>query len=146
MASPEKWATPTDRGNVLSTELNAVADGAWTAEGSAYDNTGGDVWAVVEFANANAFGSAPTDQGQIDVYINPNIASGGHDTAGSRGNPEYAVASIPLHAQTAAQTVKSKPFILPPGQLKFRVQNNCGQTTPATGNTLKLYTFNKQVG
>lgn len=141
----EKWGAGTDRGTVLTTQLNALADSGTTAIGSEIDNTAnldrfGQAELLVDFV------SAPTAESICDLYCvaapdgsdYPDVAPPSHS---------YWVASFQIDDATPAQRILTAIFELPgPWKLKFLLTNRSGQAFPATGSTVRLYTFNRTIG
>jgi len=64
----EKNSAYTNRGSVLTTEMNSLANGNYTAAGPEYDNTAQlDTWGVLQLL-AKQFGTAPTLNAPISVF------------------------------------------------------------------------------
>lgn len=146
----EKYTAATDRSTIMTTELNALGNGDYSAVGPAIDNSVNlDVWAVaelvVDFVSAPNFGSIC----QLYMVISrdgTNYEQGGN-TASSVLPPETAlVASFQLEDTTAAQRVMSNPFRLRgPHKHKPILRNRSGQAFPAAGSTVSLSTFNRDI-
>lgn len=147
MPNPIKWeGAPESQGNVLSTELNALANNARTAAGTEVDNaTNGDKYGYLELAVD--FGSAPSAGAYCNIYM--VMALGGTTYADGSASVDPGadawVIGIPILASTAAQNKQVGPILLPPAKCKFILENVTGQPFPATGSTLKLYTSNDEV-
>lgn len=143
--STEKVSVLADRGDVLTTELDALANGSFSAVGTELANqTNKDRFAVAELEVD--FVSAPTDFSTCDLYAvtaldGTNYPDGGGAT---RPSQEQFVASFQLLATTSAQRLHSAPFELLGGKTKFILKNNSGQAFPASGSTVRLYTFNRE--
>lgn len=125
--------------NVLSTELDSLANGSATAAGTAYDNTTNlDLWA--DFVLDVTFASNPTAGSTIDLYLIPSVD--GTNYADSAVLPaSYLVGSFVLRAVSTAQKVALLRVPLLPGKAKFAAVNNSGQAFPASGSTVKLRTY-----
>jgi len=146
MASKLIWeASFASCGNVLSMELNSLANDTITAAGSAVDNTTNlDVYGWLEL-NVT-FGSSPTDSvPTVDVYMSisadgTNYASDPVTSGVDCGLQQ--IISIPTRKVTSAQRKVVGPFLLPPGKFKFLLDNQTGVSFPASGSTVTLYTSN----
>lgn len=139
----EKWTTPDSRGNVLTTELNSLSDAAFTALGSEINNaTNKDRFGIAELLVT--FGSAPTAESVCDLYCVPAYDGTNYGTV-AQLNTYYYVGSFVLDNVTTAQIVTTGPFQLPPFKVKFQLHNKAGQAFPASGSTVSLRTFNRDV-
>ncbi len=121
----------------LSTELNSLANNN-NALGSAITiaNAGyrfGELEIVV------TFGVAPTANTALTVWLLREVDGTNYEDGGSSVTPTRAPDAIfPLRAVTTAQRVVV-PCDLPPGTFKALLRNDgTGQTTAASGNTLKV--------
>lgn len=147
MPSAIKWeAGWVSRSNVLSTELNALANAARTAAGTEVDNaTNLDQYGKVEI-NVD-FVSAPSAGAYFDLHM--LTAPDGTDYEDGSGSVDPGshtlVARIPVRADTAAQRLMSRVFPLEPAKTKFILLNQSGQAFPATGSTVELFTTNDEV-
>jgi len=142
-----QWdAVPTSRSNVLSTELNSLADGSRTNAGTEYDNSSNlETYGMLEM-NVT-FGTAPDSTATVTIYMvtapdGTNYASGSSTVA-----PGYhtEVLTLQVQASTSAQRLISKPFMIPPTKQKYILENNTGQAFPASGSTVELFTWNEEV-
>lgn len=137
------WAS---RGNVLTTELNSLADAARTAAGTEVDNsTNLDQFGKLEI-NVT-FGSAPTAGGYVEIYMvtapdGTNYASG---SGSVHPGAQSLVDVIEVQATTSAQILMSRVLKLQPAKTKFLLQNRTGQAFPASGSTVELFTGNDEV-
>jgi hypothetical protein len=149
MAAPVKWsAAPTNQSTVLTTELNALANGAFTAAGPAYDNTTKlDMWAWVEFVAGGSI--TPTTGAYVAIYmVNSPGGTNFDDAASSTNVATHQIVAV-MALQASAHTVRainSSPFPLPPGKVKFVLKNGSGVALSATSNTLTLYTADQAIG
>lgn len=141
MANRILWdAVVSDEGNVLTTQLDALADTAYSAAGAEYDNTA-DLWQYGWLRLAVDFVSAPTQPASADIYLHTALDGTNYPTLDSDNDPRggQLVCTIDLIDTTAAQIRDSRMFRLPPCKLKFSLRNLAGQAYPASGSTLKLY-------
>ena len=147
MANIINWATgAVDRGDVLTTGLDALANGSASAVGGEIDNsTNLDQYAILEL-NVD-FVSAPTLGTTCDIYMVKAIDGTNYEDGSATVVPAGSclVASIDMLATTAAMRRTSGIFTLPPCKVKFLLKNNSGQAFPNSGSTVGLYTFNDEV-
>jgi len=144
MANAIQWqSAPTSRGNVLSTELNSLADAARTDAGTEIDNSVNlDTYGCLEM-NVT-FGTAPGAGGYVALYIVTAPDGTNYSDGSSTVDPgaDTLVLSIPVRAVTTAQRKITKWFPLPPCKLKFILRNESGQAFPASGSTVELFADN----
>jgi len=133
----EKWTAAADRGTVLTTELNALGNGAISAPGSALPNqTNMDRYFVAELKATWA--ATPTDGELAELYAVPD-GGGGQET---RDNNHFC-GSFKVENNAGAQILYTEPFLLPPFSTKFTLLNRAGTAMTATGHTVKIYSFNR---
>ena len=142
----EKWAANTSRGNVLSTELNSLANAGRSAAGTEINNsTNLDVFGRLELQVT--FGTAPSAGGYVEIYMVTAPNGTNYEDGSDSVDPgtHKLVDRIPVRAVTAAQRLTGRRIPLLPGKTKFLLYNGSGQAFPASGSTLALYTTNKTV-
>ena len=147
MANKVLWAAaPTSRGNVLSTQLNALADAGFSVQGAEIDNsTNLDTYGMFEF-NTDAT-AAFTAGGYIAIYM-ITAPDGTNYGEGSGSIDPLAAAwllNIPIRATADAIITMTKVFPLPPTKVKFMAENQAGIVLPTTGSTLELFTMNYEL-
>jgi hypothetical protein len=145
MLATAKWLGTNSRGNQLTTELNSLANGAFSAVGPAYDNTANlDEYGYVDITLASLL---PTTGGNIQIYLAVSIDGTTYEDAPSSTNPgaHQLVAVVSVNVTTSAKRVSSKRFEIPPLKFKFVVKNQSGVALAASGNTVALTTDNEQV-
>ena len=132
-------------GNVITTELNSLADDGVTAAGTEYDNsTGLDQFGFLEM-NVT-FGSAPTENASMTIYMVKAL-----DGTNYEQDPSLAVRNGQLVAiwgsypSTSARRYMSDIFPLPACKVKFVLINESGQAFPASGSTVELFTSNNEI-
>jgi len=142
-----KWAgTPTSRGNILSTELNSLANTNRTNAGTAIDNgTNLDKYGWAKLLVT--FGSAPSAGGYVELRMVLALDGTNYADGSSSADPglDSYVMTIPVAAVTSAQSKQVGPFLLPPCKCKFLVVNQSGVAFPASGSTIELLTANDSV-
>lgn len=146
MPSAIKWeATWVDRGTVLGTELNSLANDARTNAGTELANqTNLDRFGKVELTVT--FGSAPSAGARVEIYMVTAPDGSNYEDGSSSVDPgaHTLVASIPVRATTAAQRLASRLFDLEPVKTKFILLNKTGQAFPSSGSVLKLFSTNEE--
>lgn len=147
MANAVLWqAAFVDRSNILSTELNNLANAAYTNAGTEIANqTNLDQYGKLELAVT--FGSAPAAGGYINIYMLTAPDGTNYEDGSSSVVPESRtfVCQIGVRAVTAAQRLTTPLFMLLPAKTKFILENKSGVAFPASGSTVKLYTSNDEV-
>jgi len=149
MANPFDWGAVGSVMNLLTTELNSIADGS----GSAYGPEVGAVNQPLQVqlsvhiaSNSSAF----TTSSYIKIYFVPSIttASGATYptyTSGSSyklAESNYQVATIFINPATQSANVVDEvyqPVYLPLGFFKTILVNKTGITWPSSGNTVNAY-------
>jgi hypothetical protein len=123
---------------VLSSELNALANGSATAASSAFDNTTNKhLFADIELVVA-AQGSARSAGATISVYMVHAIDGTNYGDVNS--STAQLVAVFPLDAATTARRATVTDVPIPPALVKFFAVNNTGQSLAASGSTVKVGT------
>lgn len=133
-------AAVSDEGTVLTTQLNSLADQAYSAAGSEYDNTV-DLWQYGWLRLSVTFASAPTTAAWAELYLHTALDGTNYPTLDTDNDPRagQGVAFIDLIDTTSAQRRDSQMIRLPPCKFKFSLRNVSGQTFPASGSTVTLY-------
>jgi hypothetical protein len=139
----ELWSAMTQRANLLTTQLNALADATYSAVGAVLDNGANlDRFMIAELTVD--FVSAPTDRAAIDLYCIP--APDGTNYADATEPAAYHFCgSFMVDNTTAAQRLVTARFELPPCKVKFVIHNRSGQAFPASGSIVNGYTFNRTI-
>jgi hypothetical protein len=145
MATNRWAATWTSRGTVLTTELNTLGSGSYSALGTEIDNTSNlDLWAMlkVDLASLN-----PTTGAYVQLFLVQCGDGTNYEDAPSSTNPGTHMAIRPLLLATgaSAKRVYSPGFKIPPGKWKFVCLGSAGVSFAASGNTVTLYTTNEAV-
>lgn len=147
MVNAIKWETaPNSRGNVLSTELNALGDTNRSNAGTEIDNsTNLDTHGLLEL-NVT-FATAPSANAFVALYLVTAPDGTNYSDGSSSIDPggDTWVLNIPLRAVTSAQLKVTKIFELPNAKFKFILENQAGFAFPATGSTVELFTGNYEL-
>lgn len=137
MTVVQQWGTPGTAYNLLTTELNALANGTLSALGPEIDNSTNKYqlgMLVVHMASA-AF-VAPS---WINIYLVPSndLAGGTYPTftsAAAAGLANYYAGTVAINGSTAAQNEFLLNVLIPPG--KFKSCALTGGSTPTLAGTL----------
>lgn len=144
MATTFKWLAFTSRGTGLTTELNALGIGAYSAVGTALDNTTNlDEWGYCDIVLASLL---PTAGADLQLFLHPSPDGTTYEDAASTTNPALhaALPVVMLNVSTSAKRVQTPLFRIPPQKFKLVLLNGSGVALNATGNTVTVYTGNEQ--
>ncbi len=147
MVNAVKWeTTPNSRGNVLSTELNALGDTSRSNQGGEIDNSVNlDKYGMLEL-NAT-FATAPDTNGPLHLYLitAPDGTNYGDGSSSADPGPDTYLLTISVRAVTSAQRKMTRWFEIPNSKFKLILENQCGFAFPATGSTVELFTSNDEI-
>lgn len=144
MATTHKWTLPsTTLTSYLTTELNALANGAYSAASSAIDNTTNlHQWMAVHLHLQSL---TPTGSPYIAIYLLPAFdASVYVDGGGATAPPANTLVAVMDLSTSATAKERSAVFAIPPASFKLVLYNGAGPALAATLNTLKGNTFAEQ--
>lgn len=148
MATTEKYALGTIA-SLLTTELNSLANNALAVATAAFNNVvgggGGDGYTLGEFELVVTFGTAPTANTGVAVWLLGQPDGTNYEDGSSSVTPARAPDLVlPVRAVTTAQRVTVRT-IMAPGSWKALVKNDgTGQAFAASGNTLKVRPYTPQ--
>ncbi|GAC1397708.1 MAG: hypothetical protein NVSMB60_08030 [Mycobacterium sp.] len=142
MATTFKWVTPEALTTSLSTELNGLANGAYTAASATITNETG-VTGLYEFMALELVLSSltPTGTPSISVFLlpavdtTPNFEDGGGAVAPANGT---LLCVFDLSTSVGAKRRTRWGLQIPPFDFKLVVLNSAGPALGATLNTLKF--------
>ena len=146
MANEIRWSDYPSATTYLSTELNALADGA-NKLGAAIDNsTLGHMYIDLELYVATQ-GSARDTGACVELYILPSVDGTNYCYGADAVDPPASALRglFPLDAATTARYVTLAHILLPAGKLKVLVINETGQAFAGTLNTLKYALYNEEI-
>lgn len=145
MATNFLWGSVGSTLNLLTTEMNSLANAAGTAYGPEVGGNNEPQRAMLALhlaSNSSAFTAAS----YVSVYLVPSITTltgGTYPTYTSGTTPKYSgngfVGNININPATQAANVVDEILpnvIIPLGFFKTILINNSGVTLPASGNTL----------
>lgn len=140
MTTKTLWDGYTSQGNVLTTELNSLGNGSYSAVGPAYDNTTNkDQYAAlqIDLASLN-----PTAGAYLQLFLVASPGGTNYEDAPASTNPGYhmAIDAMSVTTGSATKRIVSPLFKIPPGKWKFVLLNKTAVALAASGNTVALYT------
>jgi hypothetical protein len=134
--------------NFLTTELNALvvsSGNTLSTLGAAFQNTGGWLYADVEFLAGSTF--TPTANGFIELWLLRSLDGGTSYEDGSSSVAPGRPADLNILVR-AGTTITPRSgasgLTLPPGFYKPLARNQTGATLPATGNLIRLAGYTQQ--
>jgi hypothetical protein len=145
MASTFQWTTPDTIASALTTELNTLTNGSYSAASGAIDNeTGLFLYVDVELSLASL---NPTGTPSCSLFIVKSVDAGSNfeDGGGATAPANEALLcsfSLSTGASTKRRVVAN--LLIPPLQFKFVLLNNTGVSTAASGNTVRYRRHNEQ--
>lgn len=143
-----KWNAPDSVENVLTTELNALADGANKITGTAVSNDqAGELDMYGDFTlYLGTQGSARDANAFVALYILPRSDETNYPYGGDSLDPAPNLwsANFLLDAAVTARYAVIRGVLLPPMDFHVLLINETGQELAATGNTLSLRRYNTQ--
>jgi len=144
MANIGQWGDLSSPVSLLTTELNSLSNNAASAASSAIANqTNLDVYADIELVLGSLSPAAPN---YCTLYILEAIDGTNYPSATAaviRNQPSQILCTFPLDTTAAtAQLVVVRNVVLPPGSFKVVLDNQAGVALNASGNTVKMITYN----
>lgn len=138
-------AAAADVGDVLTSGLDALADGAYSALGTEYDNTSGLHrwgWLEINLASLN-----PTTGANLLLFMVPALDGTNYPDAPSSTNPglQYLIAQVNVATGSATKRIATSGFRLPPAKIKFVLYNDCNVSLAANGSTVTLYAADDEI-
>jgi hypothetical protein len=139
MATTLKRVAWADLGNVLTTELNSLVNGSYSALGTAYDNSSGLY--VVGCLVITLASLTPTTGAYGIPFMVPSVDGTNYDDAPGSGQPgaQHALPLVNFATGTGTKLATTQMFDLSPAKLKFSLLGAAGVNFGASGNTVKLY-------
>lgn len=143
MATTFKWATPEAEASALTTELNSLADAAFSSASSAIDNeTDLYEFIAVELVLASL---SPAAGAYVDVWIDYSLDGTNYADASKALQLSALLCTFQLDTTAAtAQRLYVSGLRLAPNKFKLQARNKAGVSLGASGNTLKYSRYNEQ--
>ncbi len=144
MANIGKWNAPSSTVTVLTTELNSLGSATMSAASSAIANqTNLDIYADIE---VNLASLSPAAGAFVALYIALAIDGSNYPApsgADMRLSSTQLLVVIPVGTTAStAQRVAARNVVIPPGTFKIYLDNQCGVSLGASGNTVKMNPYN----
>lgn len=133
------------RSTVLTTQLDGLADGAFSAVGSEIDNSVNlDKYGMIE---VNLASLNPTAGAFIELYMTTALDGTNYEDPPSATNPgiQNLIARMSVATGSAAKRIRSPRFELPPCKVKFVLYNDCNVSLGANSSTATLYSMNDEI-
>lgn len=143
----EKWAAFTSRSTVLTSEMDSLINGAYTAAGTELDNgTNLDRFAVAVLL-FKALASAPDLNSVCRLYAIAAIDGTNYEDGSASLRPTEATfcGVFQVYNNTSDQRLRTAPFELVPSKQKFILFNGTGKTFAASASTVTIFTTNRTI-
>lgn len=142
MVNAIKWSAPSSVISLQTTGMNSLANGARVVSSTQADNRE----QYGDFEMVATFGSAPTADSPVYLYFleapdGTNLEDGSTSVTPS-ASPDVI---FTVRAVTSAQRIARTRVVLPNGDYQVLLVNSSGQAMAASGNTLKMWTYNDEV-
>jgi len=139
------YSTPTNIATALSTELNSLANGAYSAASAAIDNTSTKhLYMALQLRLASLTpGAANTG---ISVYLLPAVDTTYPDGGGAvvPGPENYLCCFAPLSTSAGAKARDMAGLPVPPFAFKLVLLNGAGVALATSGSTLAYKLYSEQ--
>ncbi len=138
MATTRKWVAPAAIATALSTDLNALGNGSYSAASAAIDNRTNlyqYMWLEVYLASLT-----PTAGGNVSVYMVTSVDAAQYSDGGAAvAAPACTfIAAFDLSTSAGVKVRTSVfPIQVPPLLFKLILLNSAGAALAASGSTLK---------
>lgn len=143
MANLGKWGNLASTVSVMTTELNSLANNASATASSAIANqTNLDIYCDLE---VNLGSLSPAAGAYVAIYIMEAVDGTNYPNpsdADLRLATSQLLCVVPIGTTAStAQRVAVRNLVLPPGTFKLRLDNQTGVALNASGNTVKINTY-----
>lgn len=135
------WASPEAIQTALSTDLNSLGNGSFSAASSAIANSSG----LYLYINLELYLNTltPTAGGYVAVYLIPTIDGTNYIDTTPPANT--LIATFDLNTANATKRRSAVSIPIPPFDFKLMVENKSGAAFNASSNTLKYRRYSEQV-
>lgn len=144
MATTHRYTAPsTTLTSYLTTEMNSLASGSYTAASSAIDNTSNlHLFMAVHLHLASL---TPSGSPYCALYLLPAFDGSVYvDGGGATAPPAANLVAVFDLSTSATAKERSAVFPIPPASFKLVLLNASGVSLASSGNTLKGNTFTEQ--
>lgn len=133
----QKWLAPEAIQSALTTELNSLADGAYSAASAAIDNAA-DLYQFMSL-ELNLASLTPTTSPYVAIYLLPSVDGTNYvDGGGSVAPPANTlIAVFDLSTSAGVKWRAATNILIPPLKFKLVLLNEANVALAASGNTLK---------
>ena len=139
-----KWTAPESLQSCLGTELNSLANAAFSAQSSAIGNET-DLFEYMNLELIIAAQAANRATGAtIEVWMATAVDATYEDASNVKFATQFLCAFALDDAALAARRLNLNNVPIPPLNFKLQIRNNTGQAFAASGNTLKFRRHNEQ--
>lgn len=131
---------------VLSTELNSLANNAYSAASAAQGSDTGAAAIYADFELVIA-SFTPGTNPVVELYLLRSVDGTNYEDGGGSVVPsqDAYVGAFQIASGTGAKRAVLRDVALPPGLWKAVIKNVTGAALPASGNTLKVRPHTLQV-
>jgi hypothetical protein len=146
MANIGKWNAPSGIASQLTTELNALATATMSSASAIYDNSTAGTLNIYCDLEVNLAALSPTAAAYVAVYLwgapdGTNFPA--QSDADLRLTTTQLFCTIPIGTTAStAQRVVVRNLVLPPEQVKWKIDNQTGTALATSGNTMKILAYN----
>src|SRR5690349_11261384 len=118
---------------VMSTDLNSLANNGAVLSAAISNDAADELDLYCAFELNVTFGSAPTENSLVELYIVWQIDGTNYETNSSEGRPKNGyVGGFVVDNVTSAQRLNVPHVLVPPLDFKIMVINKSGQAFPAS--------------
>lgn len=147
VVATDKWDAAVAAGsNLLTTELNSLANGAYSAVGTEYDNsTSLNRFMALEI---NLASLNPTAGAFIELFLTVALGGTNYEDPPSSTNPgrDMLIGTKPITTGLGTKRASIRDIEIPPCKFKLVLYNATNVSLGASGNTVTPYFYNKRLG
>lgn len=144
MATTFQWVAPETIASALTTELNTLTNGSYSAASTAIANESG----LYENIALELFLASltPTGSPSCSVYLLATLDATNYEDGGGATAPALGALLCVFDLSTSASTKRRTKtgLVIPPLGFKLVLQNNSGVSFAGSGSTLRYRRYNEQ--
>jgi hypothetical protein len=138
-----KWNTPETIASYLTTQLNSLANNAFSSSGATIDNlTDLYLYINLELVLA-AQGTARSSGAYVEVWMERTLDGTNYEDRANAAFTQALLTAFQLDAATTARRLVLTNVVIPPVPFRLYVRNLTGQAFAASGNTLRYRRHNE---